>query len=58
MIFKALSISFESKIFFGIVRSSDEILMDRYKVKDVPTILLLKANEKAPKRYSGEMNFK
>lgn len=58
MIYKALSVSFESKIFFGIVRSSDEIVMDRYGIKDVPSIVLVKANEKKPKKYSGSMNYK
>jgi hypothetical protein len=58
MIYKALSISFEKKIFFGIVRSTDEILMDKYGIKDVPSIILIKTGEKKPKKYSGEMKFK
>lgn len=58
MIYKALSISFESKIFFGIVRSSEELLMDKYGITKVPAIVLIKANEKLPKKYEGEMNYK
>lgn len=58
MIYKALSVSFESKIFFGIVRSSDEILVDRYGIKDFPSIILIKANEKKPKKFEGEINYK
>jgi len=57
LIFKGLSISFEQKIFFGIVRASEELVMERYGVKDVPSIILLKVGDK-PKKYSGELKYK
>jgi hypothetical protein len=57
-IFKGLSLNFEKKLFFGIVRSSDSGLVDKFKIKSFPTIIVVKANEKAPIFYKGEMKFK
>ena len=48
MIYKGLSVAFEKKLFFGIIRSSDDILIERYRIKKFPTILVVKANEKNP----------
>jgi hypothetical protein len=57
LIFKALSVSFEKKLFFGLVRSEDEILAKKYSVKKFPTLIVVKANENKPKIYSGDMKF-
>jgi len=46
MIFKGLSLAFEKKLFFGIVRNTETALMDKYKVKTTPSIIVVKANEK------------
>jgi hypothetical protein len=48
MIYKGLSVTFENKLFFGIVRSSDDILVERYKIKKFPSIIVVKASEKNP----------
>lgn len=57
MIFKGLSVSFEKKLFFGIVRNDDDIVVQRYNVKKFPTIIVVKSNEPKPRIYSGEMKF-
>ena len=36
LIFKALSVAFEKKLFFGIVRSSDDQLIKKYNIKKFP----------------------
>ena len=43
---------------FGIVRSSEEDLMTRFKIKDTPTIIIHKTNEKLPIFYKGDVKFK
>jgi hypothetical protein len=57
MVYKGLSVTFENKLFFGIVRSSDDILVERYKIKKFPMIIVVKATEKNPQVYKGEMKF-
>ena len=54
---KALANSMEGKIFFGIARADDEALAKKYNVSKYPTILLVKASEKKPFVYSGEMKY-
>lgn len=58
MIFKGLSLVFENKLFFGIVRSSEEDVMDKYKVSTTPSIMVVKNNEKKPIKYTGDMKYK
>lgn len=48
MIYKGLSVAFENKLFFGVIRNAEEILIDRYNIKKFPTIIVVKANEKKP----------
>lgn len=48
MIYKGLSVTFEKKLFFGIVRHTDDILVERYKIKKFPSIIVVKASEKNP----------
>ena len=43
---------------FGIVRSSEEDLLTRFKIKDTPTIIIHKTNEKLPIFYKGDVKFK
>ena len=57
LIFRALSIAFEKKLFFGIVRSSEEPLLKRYNVKTFPLIMVVKATERKPAVYTGEINY-
>lgn len=59
MLYKGLSVAFEKKLNFGIVRDSDSILVGKYGVKTFPTILVLKTGERKPFQYTGkEFNFK
>eukprot|EP01017_Pseudomicrothorax_dubius_P005126 TRINITY_DN11211_c0_g1_i1.p1 TRINITY_DN11211_c0_g1~~TRINITY_DN11211_c0_g1_i1.p1 ORF type:complete len:398 (+),score=137.24 TRINITY_DN11211_c0_g1_i1:83-1276(+) len=57
LIFKALSKSFEKKLFFGLVNKEEETLMKRYGVKTTPQIVVIKANEKKPLLYTGEIKY-
>lgn len=51
--------AFEKKLNFGIVRSSDDVLMNKYSVKKTPSIVVIKAGEKKPIFYTGkEFNFR
>ena len=43
---------------FGIVRSSEEDLLTKFKIKDTPTIIIHKTNEKLPIFYKGDVKFK
>lgn len=58
MIYKGLSVAFEKKLNFGLVRSSDDILVERYAIKKFPSVIVVKAGEKRPIFYTGkEFNF-
>lgn len=57
LMFKALSIAFQQKLFFGVVRASDQAMLKRYNVKSFPQLLVVKATEKKPVVYSGEINY-
>lgn len=54
MIYKGLSVAFEKKLNFGIVRSSDDILVQKYAVKKFPSLLVVKTGEKKPIPYDGK----
>lgn len=56
-IYKALSSHFDKTLFFGIIRSSESALVNKYKVKEFPTILLVKNSETKPEKYTGEMSY-
>jgi len=55
--FKALSVAFENKLFFGIVKAEDTEMMKKYNVKTFPKILVVKATERKPVVYEGEINY-
>lgn len=58
IIYKGLSVSFEKKLNFGIVRSTDDLLMQKYAVKKLPTLVVVKTGEKKPIVYEGkEFNY-
>eukprot|EP01015_Nassula_variabilis_P007141 TRINITY_DN1542_c0_g1_i6.p1 TRINITY_DN1542_c0_g1~~TRINITY_DN1542_c0_g1_i6.p1 ORF type:complete len:314 (-),score=74.97 TRINITY_DN1542_c0_g1_i6:56-997(-) len=57
LLFRALSVSFEGKLFFGIVRNTEESLVNKYKVKEYPQIIVVKASEKKTNTYKGEIKF-
>jgi hypothetical protein len=41
-VYKGLSVAFEKKLNFGVVRSSDETLVSKYMIKTFPTIIVIK----------------
>lgn len=57
MIYKGLSVEFEKKLFFGIVRKSEDALVQRYNILKFPMIIVVKTTEKKPFYYKGEMKF-
>ena len=58
MLYKGLSVAFEKKLNFGLVRSSDDIVVNKYGIKSFPSIIVIKAGEKKPIPYNGkEFNF-
>ena len=59
MLYKGLSVAFEKKLNFGIIRSSDSILVDKYQIKSFPSVIVLKTGNPKPYRYTGtKFNFK
>jgi hypothetical protein len=57
MIYKGLSVAFEKKLTFGIVRNSDDILVGKYSIKKFPSLIVVKTGEKKPFVYSGKYDF-
>jgi thioredoxin-like negative regulator of GroEL len=57
LIYKALSIAFDQKIFLGIIRKEEADLFERYGVKKTPQILLVKPTEKKTIPYKGEIKY-
>ncbi len=59
MVYKGLSVAFEKKLNFGIVRETDSVLVGKYQIKSFPSVVVLKTGEKKPIFYTGkEFNFK
>jgi hypothetical protein len=59
MLYKGLSVAFEKKLNFGIVRETDTVLSGKYGIKSFPAIIVLKTGERKHFAYSGkEFNFK
>lgn len=54
MLYKGLSVAFEKKLNFGLVRSSDDIMVNKYGIKSFPSIIVIKAGEKKPIPYNGK----
>ncbi len=55
-IYKALSYNFQKTLFFGIVRSSESSLAKKYKVKNFPSIFLVKPGKK-PEKFTDDVNY-
>lgn len=51
LIYKGLSVAFEKKLNFGLVRNNETALTDKYAVKQFPTIMVIKTGEKKPILY-------
>lgn len=54
MIYKGLSVAFEKKLNFGLVRSSDSALVSKYAIKKFPTVIVVKTGEKKPFFFEGK----
>lgn len=54
MLYKGLSVAFEKKLNFGIIRETDSILVGKYQIKSFPTIMVLKTGERKPIYYTGK----
>lgn len=54
MLYKGLSVAFEKKLNFGIVRETDSVLVGKYQIKTFPSIVVLKTGEKKPFYYTGK----
>ena len=57
MVYKGLSVNFERKLTFGIVRNTDDILAERYAVKSFPSLQVIKTGEKKPFSFKGKYEF-
>lgn len=57
IMYKALSMAFDKKLMLGIVRKESSDVFHRYGIKDTPKIVVLKASEKNPIVYKGEINY-
>ena len=52
-------LQWSKKLNFGIVRSSDAVLVGKYQIKEFPNVIVLKTGNPKPIRYTGkEYNFK
>jgi hypothetical protein len=54
MLYKGLSVAFEKKLNFGIVRATDSLLTDKYQITSFPSIIVIKAGAPKPFRYTGK----
>ncbi|EGR27306.1 hypothetical protein IMG5_198140 [Ichthyophthirius multifiliis] len=57
IIYKALSVSFEGKLFLGIVRHTEELVVQKYNIRKFPSVIVLINTEKKPIIYKGEMKY-
>jgi hypothetical protein len=57
LLYKALSMAFDQKIFLGIVRKEETELFEKYGVKKSPQIIVVKPTEKKTIPYKGEIKY-
>ena len=57
-LFKALSNIFENKMLFGIVRPDDTTMLNKFKVKAFPKILLYKTSTLKTHEYKGDLKYR
>lgn len=57
-LYKALSVAFESKMFFGIVRQEDVDAIKKFKIKTFPKILLYKTVDSKTMEYKGDIRYR
>lgn len=57
--YKGLSVAFEKKLTFGIIRNTESSLVTKYGIKKFPTLIVIKTGERKPFFYTGkEFNFR
>ncbi len=54
LIFKALSSHFDKTLIFGLIRDSESGLAAKYKVKQFPSVFLIKEKDGKPVKYEGK----
>ena len=54
MIYKGLSVAFQKKLNFGLVRSADTALVSKYAIKKFTTVIVVKTGEKKPFFFDGK----
>lgn len=58
-VYKGLSVAFEKKLTFGIIRNTENALVTKYGIKKFPSLIVIKTGEKKPFTYTGkEFNFR
>lgn len=55
-LYKALASNFDKTLFFGVVRDSEVSLAKKYRVKEFPTIVLVKPGDE-PRKFDKEINY-
>jgi len=58
LIFKAVALSFDKKLDFAIVRSSDTPITMKYNIKTFPRVMVIGVGAKKPVFYDGENKYK
>ena len=58
LIFKVLSVQFDKKIDIGIIRKEETSLIQKFKIKTFPKILINPIGAKKPEIYEGELKYK
>ena len=53
LVYKALSTHFDKTLQFGLIKSEESALTNKYKVKTFPTFILIKSKDAKPVKYEG-----
>lgn len=53
-IYKALSSNFDKTLQFGLIREGEQGIIAKYKVKNFPSIFLIKDADSKPQKYEGK----
>lgn len=56
-LYKALSQNFEKTLQFGVIRESEEVLAKKYKIKNFPSIVIIKTDGKNVQYNEPEFNY-
>lgn len=54
LIFKALSSHFDKTLIFGLIRDTEQGIVSKYKVKQFPSVFLIKEKDGKPQKYEGK----